>query len=998
MSRRGPDDRPFDHRSSRRALALRAAVALGVTIAGFVVLHPDDLVLVDTALRGWTGRSAPRTDVAIVDVGTAVRDRESLARAVGIVSRLRPASIGLDVALDEPREPTADATLAEAIAEAGRSHVRVVVAVEAAPAGSAGARVLRPAPAFAAIPDDDLGVANLIEDAHGAARTVVGVAMDRDRRLLGFAAALVRARPGERPSLRLGASPDALEIDDAGHPHDVSLRHDLATVGIEGRVFDVAFGPPGSVPVVSLRELEDLAAAGSPAAGRLVTGRVVLLGHASAPRNTDLWRVPPLAETSSVPGVLVHAHAVASLLDGRSVRRPGGVARWSLAALVAAVGAFAAARARSRLRASAALAGIAFLGVVAIAVGIVRFDTYVPAWSLLVPLVVVALLDGAARSRAERAVVLRYLVAASRPVADGPQDPPLGEDLPSPLLHARAYARSVRDGAERALALIDVGEVTIRYLAAIAVADALRVSPGDVRLTGFVPRLRAPGLGTWVELLRTGATVVGEDPGRAAAPSLAAAWTNDPELRGLCDRLTRLRNEEFGHAARRADALVEVAPVLSTDVDRLLGRLAFLRELPLVEVREVRGAAGTWTVEGALRTGLAPTPALTEFTCAEAVGTGTLAVRHRHTGALLPLEPFAALLSCTSHRAVELAFLNGFTDSGKPKYLCYDTGCKNRELESSPMQNERARPWSGALSLVLAATLALAAGCGESPRDATVTGPYVVLSAPGKATARRAEGADRALAAAAELQAGDEVVPGSEPVRILGPDGGIVVVTVPTRLGRAPERAGLTDAVLRGLVERVRGLDGPGASTSAGASRSGGEVVPLFPRSAIREGRPTFRWRLPPGVPSVRVRLVRMDPEPREVVATEVSGASWEWPSDRPPLEPGHYRFHVGRPDEPAGLPPKDGWVEPIRWPWFTVLSTARCAEIDRRSREFEAQIGRAPAELRRVLRAAFLESEGVLLRQEALAEYDRALEEAPGDALVVRLRASLLGRLGLAE
>ncbi|MEB3223615.1 MAG: adenylate/guanylate cyclase domain-containing protein [Candidatus Sericytochromatia bacterium] len=263
-------------------------------------------------------------EASLADLGAWPVPRTVWAELVDALLRAGATVVGLDVAFVQPgTDPAADRAFARALA----AHPdRVVLAANFQPGRSLGEDrrqlvlpldVLRRAAAF--------GIVDLPFDADGAIhrfpRAELGVDPEEPTRLLwheGFAWAVARRHPGALlPAMPLG----------------------------EAALIDFA-GPPGAVRTLSLVSVLEAARRGDARILAGVRGRAVLVG-ASALRLQDQYPTPYTATLSGLgaatymPGVEIHAHAVAGLVAGRVVRRiPGPVEALGLCALGLIAGAW----------------------------------------------------------------------------------------------------------------------------------------------------------------------------------------------------------------------------------------------------------------------------------------------------------------------------------------------------------------------------------------------------------------------------------------------------------------------------------------------------------------------------------------------------------------------------------------------------------------------------------------------------------------------------------
>lgn len=112
------------------------------------------------------------------------------------------------------------------------------------------------------------------------------------------------------------------------------------------------------------------------------------------------------------------------------------------------------------------------------------------------------------------------------------------------------------------------------------------------------------------------------------------------------------------------------------------------------------------------------------------------------------------------------------------------------------------------------------------------------------------------------------------------------------RTRNAPES---TDAWLAGAAASLRGESpaifedfeplGPAERAERRPSIERGGLVLQAPRRAVLDGRPTFRWKAPPGATTFRVTAI--DAEGRTLLTARAEGSPWPWPSDAAEVVPG---------------------------------------------------------------------------------------------------------------
>jgi adenylate cyclase len=254
------------------------------------------------------------TDATVKETGDWPIPRDQVAVAIDQIVKGRPELIGLDMHLSEPRLPEQDQALAEALEAAGN----VIIATSRNERGI----WAEPLPEFrqGAL---DVGFVSFYLDEDGAVRRVPLFLRLREGdgktiEVLGFATALATNYLGEGPTpgragrVRLGDR----EIDVEGG------RGEVPTILLG------AWRPPG----LRLDLLDVLQEGFDP---NVVEGDIVLIGESSQAAK-DRFTTPLYASRGLVSGAEIHAAALATLLEGGSVRVLGEVPR-TLADLLAAL-------------------------------------------------------------------------------------------------------------------------------------------------------------------------------------------------------------------------------------------------------------------------------------------------------------------------------------------------------------------------------------------------------------------------------------------------------------------------------------------------------------------------------------------------------------------------------------------------------------------------------------------------------------------------------------
>lgn len=241
-------------------------------------------------------------------------NREMVARIVAAVAAAKPAAIGLDFIFDHASQPTE--RLAANIRQAVQAGVPVIMGTL-----HADWHKMRPLPTerlaaqqalLAQAGNPPTGHLYLREERDGIvrARSVPpkGVADQPS-----FAAVVAAAGGAPAVSLdRMKTPGTALRIDWLGKPRDSSV------------------GPFVQIPAAQI--IDGVA----PETARLLAGRVVLIGADLI--GMDQHRTPLTGPEETVPGVMVHAHVAAQILDNRHFRLVPASVALGLTFLAAIVG------------------------------------------------------------------------------------------------------------------------------------------------------------------------------------------------------------------------------------------------------------------------------------------------------------------------------------------------------------------------------------------------------------------------------------------------------------------------------------------------------------------------------------------------------------------------------------------------------------------------------------------------------------------------------------
>ena len=299
---------------ARRPLALwlrSAAMLAGLFIIMLAVpslppLNIFEAWLADLELALLAPPAPPYPGIVVLDINEDVAgklehrspiDRKFLARLVEAAASYGPTAIGIDILVDQPTDEASDTKFVEALRAAPMPVVLAWAEAASAPDAIAPRQEQGLRAFFARLENSNVipGVVNLQPDSDGVVRRMVLRTEDGTQRE-GFVLKLYKATGH--------TAPDGIERPLASYGHPTAQSE-----------------PFNLIPADTLTERSD-------AAGdflrRAIAGHIVLIGGSLA--DTDRHRTPfamdPLGGPPNAPGILIHAHALAQLLDGREVPTP----------------------------------------------------------------------------------------------------------------------------------------------------------------------------------------------------------------------------------------------------------------------------------------------------------------------------------------------------------------------------------------------------------------------------------------------------------------------------------------------------------------------------------------------------------------------------------------------------------------------------------------------------------------------------------------------------
>jgi adenylate cyclase len=301
-------------------LWLRSLIALGALL-GLMLVMPSvppfkmlEAWIADLELALLAPTAPPHPRLVVLDINESVVakmarrspiDRQFLAQVISAAAAYEPAAIGVDILIDQPTDPASDAALAGALRAAKVPVVLAWAETASAPNAIAARQEGELRAFFERLAGSNVvpGVVNLLPDSDGVIRrlvlrTAAGTARD------GFVLALAKATGT--------AAPEGLERKLAYYGHPTATSEPFNIIPADAVAAQTAGADAFLRPAIA--------------------GRVVLIGASLA--DTDRHRTPfamdPLSGAANAPGMLIHAHALAQLMDGRDVPE---TPRWAAALL-----------------------------------------------------------------------------------------------------------------------------------------------------------------------------------------------------------------------------------------------------------------------------------------------------------------------------------------------------------------------------------------------------------------------------------------------------------------------------------------------------------------------------------------------------------------------------------------------------------------------------------------------------------------------------------------
>ncbi|MCC6527706.1 MAG: cyclic nucleotide-binding domain-containing protein [Polyangiaceae bacterium] len=246
----------------------------------------------------------------------------------------------------------------------------------------------------------------------------------------------------------------------------------------------------------------------------------------------------------------------------------------------------------------------------------------------------------------------RQVTAPEAPKASAAPDP-IADRYPHPIAAVYRHMTVLADPRPRLERLLDLLEVTVRYLGLFAVAEYVAGPRSSELLDDLVVKgLGKSSLGQWLMVVRETLLPYGRAPGELFAPELFAARYERPGRPSAAaealDGLLRFRNDlrhgaggALSEEAARA-ALAEHEPVLR----EVLASLSCLADYPLVWLERMSFSRGSFVYRYQKCMGAHGDFGSAELSLKEPFETGQLFLLHKDGGRLLPLFPFMMLETC----------------------------------------------------------------------------------------------------------------------------------------------------------------------------------------------------------------------------------------------------------------------------------------------------------------------------------------------------------------
>jgi class 3 adenylate cyclase/CHASE2 domain-containing sensor protein len=311
-------------RRALKGLLVASILVLAVTLIERTTLFSDLDRLTFDVMIDHVGLSAPSLQIVVVDFDEETFQRirqypiprSDFAKVIQQISAGRPRVIGLDILLSEPRNLTEDKAMQDALTESGVVILASKAAVGLVPAVS-------PLPQFCQ-PEDPAAPSGFCkEGAPGAlGYASVNMPIDDDGFVRQADLFLAGEPPGISFPLTLAQQFAGQSIQPGDRNYAVFLGHKVPYSNADLKTFRI--GSWGREPGLIVPAWKLLAGQVPP---QTFTDKLVLIGQTSSASSdthlTPLFRMSgPNGVRLNMGGTMIHASAIRTLLEGRTVRLP----------------------------------------------------------------------------------------------------------------------------------------------------------------------------------------------------------------------------------------------------------------------------------------------------------------------------------------------------------------------------------------------------------------------------------------------------------------------------------------------------------------------------------------------------------------------------------------------------------------------------------------------------------------------------------------------------
>lgn len=264
---------------------------------------------------------------------------------------------------------------------------------------------------------------------------------------------------------------------------------------------------------------------------------------------------------------------------------------------------------------------------------------------------------------------------------EGPAAPYLVLTYPEPIATSLAREQSAAHYHEKFFSLLDVGETSVRYIAALVLAVLCDGAspPIPLRLMG------APiSLGSWAGLVAESSESLRASRSEFAEHVTTGLFRSSgkptPANRLLLSEFVNLRNRERGHGSARPEGVYEgLYRRHVSEIHDSLKSLPFLN-LPLVRVEQINFAGGTIQYDLKVLMGPSPMGRIETARCSKQVSRGETCLWDWGEE-LLALDGLLSYVVCDECGAEHTFFL----DQATTKAAHYYTYSTNHRIERPPI-------------------------------------------------------------------------------------------------------------------------------------------------------------------------------------------------------------------------------------------------------------------------------------------------------------------------